>query len=214
MACNFRAAMPSRLLPLLVALAALAAASAHAEKADRNKPMVFTSEKQGRLDSVNQHTELLGNVIITQGSLVLRAEKVDVRQTRDGYVQAYANGMTGKPVSFRQARDIPGEAIDGTADQLEYDTRTDTVRFIGNANVRTTRGSDVANEMTGAAIIYNSRTDVLTLEGGTASPNPNGRTRIVLMPRPQPADDAASAPAGNNLPLQPSTTITPPRKPS
>ena len=216
MACNFRAAMSSRLLPSHIAVAALAALavfSAHAEKGDRNKPMVFTSDKEGRLDSVNQHTELLGNVIITQGSLVLRAEKVDVRQTREGYVQAYANGMTGKPVSFRQARDIPGEAIDGTADQLEYDTRTDTVRFIGNANVRTTRGSDVANEMTGAAIIYNSRTDVLTLEGGTASPNPNGRTRIVLMPRPQPGDQPASAPGGT-LPLQPSTTITPPRKPS
>lgn len=207
--------MPLRLLPTLLALAALATGpAAHAEKADRNKPMVFTAEKQGRLDSVNQHTELMGNVIITQGSLTLRAEKVDVRQTRDGYIQAYANGGGGRAVSFRQARDTPGEAIDGTADQLEYDTRTDTVRFIGNANVRRTRGTTVADEVTGAVIVYNSRTEVFTLEGGTASPNPSGRTRIVMMPRPQPGDDAASAPAGNNLPLQPSTTLTPPRKPS
>jgi lipopolysaccharide export system protein LptA len=213
MACNFRAAMSLRFLPSLVALVAFAAVSAHAEKGDRNKPMVFTAEKQGRLDSVNQHTELVGNVIITQGSLTLRAEKVDVRQTREGYVQAYANGMTGKPVSFRQARDTPGEAIDGTADQLEYDTRTDTVRFIGNANVRRVRGTTVADEVTGAVIVYNSRTEVFTLEGGTASPNPNGRTRIVMMPRPQPVDEPASAPTGN-LPLQPSTTITQPRKPS
>ncbi|WP_422011569.1 lipopolysaccharide transport periplasmic protein LptA [Roseateles sp.] len=203
--------MPSRLLPLLIVLAAVAA---HAEKADRLKPMVFTQDKQGRIDSVNQRTELLGNVIITQGSLMLRAEKVDVRETRDGYHQAFASGTAGNPVSFRQARDVPGESIAGTADQLEYDTRTETVRFIGNANVRRMRGTTVADEVTGAVIVYDSRTEVFTLEGGSASPNPNGRTRIVMMPRAQPGDAAApasSAPAAA-LPLQPSTTLTPPRK--
>lgn len=198
--------MSSRLL--LILLAALTATAAYAEKGDRLKPMVFTSEKEGRIDGVNQRTELLGNVIITQGSLMVRAEKVDVRETRDGYVQAYANGVSGKPVSFRQARDQPGEAIEGQADQLEYDTRTENVRFIGNANVRSTRGAAVVNEVTGAVIVYNSRTEVFTLEGGSASPNPNGRTRIVMMPRPQVADDAASAPPAA-LPLKPSTTLQP-----
>ncbi|MEO6277182.1 lipopolysaccharide transport periplasmic protein LptA [Roseateles sp.] len=195
-------------LRLLILLAALTATAAHAEKGDRLKPMVFTSDKTGVIDGVNQRTELQGNVIITQGSLVMSAEKVDVRETRDGYVQAYASGATGKPVSFRQARDQPGEAIEGVADQLEYDTRTENVRFIGNANVRSTRGATIANEVTGAVIVYNSRTEVFTLEGGSASPNPNGRTRIVLMPRPQPADDAASAPPAP-LPLKPSTTLQP-----
>lgn len=214
MACNFRASMLQR-LPFLIAIA-LAAGPVLAEKADRLKPMVFTAEKQGRLDGVNQRTELFGNVIITKGSLVLHAGKVDVRETRDGYHQAYASGSSGQPVSFRQARDVPGEAIEGVADQLEYDTRTETVRFIGNATVRRTRGTTVADEVTGAVIVYDSRTEVFALEGGNASPNPNGRVRMVLMPRTQPdapASAAASAPPAT-LPLQPSTTITPPRKPS
>ena len=207
MACNFRAAMSRHLIPLALVLAFSAA---QAEKADRLKPMVFTADKEGRIDSVNQRTELFGNVIITKGSLMLNAEKVDVRETRDGYHQAYASGTTGKPVSFRQARDTPGEAIEGRADQLEYDTRTETVRFIGNANVRRTRGATVADEVTGAVIVYDSRTEVFALEGGNASPNPNGRVRMVLMPRAQP-DAAASAPPAA-LPLQPSTTLTPPKK--
>jgi lipopolysaccharide export system protein LptA len=206
MACNFRAAMPQR-LPLLLAIA-LAAAPALAEKADRSKPFVFSSDKPGRIDNVNQRLELVGNVIITKGSLLLRAEKVDVRETQDGYVQAYANGATGQPVSFRQNRDVPGEAVEGVADQLEYDTRTETVRFIGNARVRSTKGASVQDEVTGAVIIYNSRTEVFTFEGGAASPNPNGRNRIVMMPRSQPADDAASAPPAA-LPLKPSTTLQP-----
>ncbi len=195
------------LIPLALVLAFSAA---QAEKADRLKPMVFTADKEGRIDSVNQRTELFGNVIITKGSLMLNAEKVDVRETRDGYWQAYASGATSKPVSFRQARDVPGEAIEGLADQLEYDTKTETVRFIGNAKVRRTRGATVADEVTGAVIVYDSRTEVFALEGGNASPNPNGRVRMVLMPRAQP-DAAASAPAAA-LPLQPSTTITPPKK--
>ncbi len=205
MACNFRAAMHRLLIPLALVLAFSAA---QAEKADRLKPFVFSSDKTGLVDAVNQRTELLGNVIITKGSLLLRAEKVDVRETRDGYHQAFASGANGQPVSFRQARDIPGEAIDGVANQLEYDTRTETVRFIGNATVRRLRGTAVAEEVTGAVIVYNSRTEVFTLEGGTASPNPNGRTRIVMMPRVQPGDDAASAPAAP-LPLKPSTTLQP-----
>lgn len=198
-------------LPLLIALA-LAAGPALAEKADRTKPMVFTAEKQGRIDSVNQRTELVGNVIITKGSLLLKAERVDVRETRDGYHQAFASGAPGQPVSFRQARDKPGESIEGVADQLEYDTRTETVRFIGNATVRRMRGAAVDDEVTGAVIVYDSRSEVFTLEAGSASPNPNGRTRIVIMPRPEAADAPASAPPPA-LPLQPSTTLSP-RKPS
>jgi lipopolysaccharide export system protein LptA len=213
MACNFRAAMSQRLSLLIASLltAALAAGPALAEKADRLKPIVFTSEKEGRIDGVNQRTELTGNVVITRGSLLLRAEKVDMRETRDGYHQAYASGTTDKPVTFRQAQDKPGEAIDGVADQLEYDTRTETVRFIGNATVRRTRGATVANEVSGAVILYDSRSEVFTLEAGNASPNPSGRTRIVIMPPVQP-DEPASAPAPT-LPRKPSTTLTPGKTP-
>lgn len=209
MACNFRAAMPRHLIPLATALTlALVLPAAQAEKADRLKPMVMTSEKRGQLDGVNQRTELLGNVIITKGTLLLKAEKVDVRETREGYHQAFASGVPGQPVTFRQGRDVPGESIDGVANQLEYDTRTETVRFIGNATVRRLRGTAVAEEVTGAVIVYDSRSEVFTLEAGTASPNPNGRTRIVMMPRLQPGEEAASSPAAP-LPLKPSTTLQP-----
>lgn len=205
MACNFRAAMQR--LPFLLALA-LALPAAQAEKADRLKPFVFTSEKRSSGDGINQRLELQGNVIITRGSLAIRAETVNVRETRDGYVQAYANGTSSEPVRFRQGRDTPGESVDGEADQLEYDTRTETVRFVGNAKMRRLQGTSVSEEVSGAVIVYNSRAEVYTLESGHASPNPNGRNRIVMMPRAQPGDDAASAPT-SPLPLKPSTTLQP-----
>lgn len=202
--------MKNAVLPLLLAL--LAATPALAEKADRTKPFVVTAERQGVIDGVVQRTELSGNVVLSKGSLLLKAEKVDLRETRDGFHQAYATGATGKPVSFHQNRDTPGEAIDGVADQLEYDTRSDTVRFVGNATVRRMRGTVVAEEVTGAVIVYNNRTEVVTLEGGSASPNPNGRVRIVMMPRgAAAAEGAASAPP---LPLQPSTQLPTGKQPS
>jgi lipopolysaccharide export system protein LptA len=198
----------------LAALLSLgASAPALAEKADRLKPLNITSEKAGRVDMANQRTEFLGDVVLSKGSLLLRAERVDLRETGDGYYQAYANGQTGKQVRFRQARDVPGEAIEGFADQIEYDTRSDAVRFIGNAVVRRTVGSSVGDEVTGAVIVYDNRSEVFTVEGGQSSPHPSGRVRVVMMPR----GEAASGGAETNthaLPLKPSTELQTPRKPS
>lgn len=221
MVCKNCAAMTShptlRIPALSLLLAALlCAAPAWAEKADRLKPLNIASERGGRVDVVNQRTEFNGDVVLSKGSMVLRAEKVDMRETSDGYYQAYASGETGKQVKFRQARDVPGEAIEGAADQLEYDTRADTVRFVGNAVVRRTQGTQVAEEVTGAVIVFDNRSEVFTVEGGSASPHPSGRVRMVMMPRTPPAasDAAASAPAAPApQPLQPSLTLQP-RKPS
>lgn len=184
---------------------------AHAERGDSQKPLNISADRGGRLDVVKQRTEFNGNVVLSKGSMLLKAERLDVRESSDGFYQAYASGEAGKPVSFRQLRDVPGEAIEGSAEQLEYDTRSDTIRFVGNAVVRRTRGGVVADEVTGAVILYDNRTEVFSVEGGQTSPHPNGRVRVVLMPRGASAPEAA----GSNpvLPLQPSTQLQP-RKPS
>lgn len=203
MACKNCAAMPSPLTPFApslltrrLAVATLAAASllvagslAWAAKADRDKPWIILSDQGGDLEMLTQRTRLSGNVSISRGSTQLRAESVAVKQTDDGSLQAWANGAAGKPVSFRQARDVPGESIEGVAEQLEYDSRSDTVRFIGAATVRQLRGSTVIKEVTGALLVYDNRSEKLSIEGGQASPNPKGRVRMTLMP------ENASAPA-------------------
>jgi lipopolysaccharide export system protein LptA len=218
MVCKNCAAMPTHIAPhasllssLLLGLL-LATGPVAAEKADRLKPLNIVSEKGGRVDVLNQRTEFSGNVILSKGTLQLRAEQLDWRQTADGYFLAYASGAAGRPVSFSQARDVPGERIEGSAEQIEYDSRSDTVRFIGAATVRRMRGTAVADEVTGAVISYDNRSEVLNLEGGQASPQPNGRVRMVVMPRAAEAvGDAASAPATPPaaLKLQPSPVVAP-----
>lgn len=208
--------LPRHLLlaPLaILAGALLAAGAAQAEKADRLKPLIFTSDRNGQVDVINQRTELLGNVVISKGTMLLRAERVAVSETADGYHQLSANGLAGQPVQFRQGRDVPGEFIEGSAEQLEYDSRADTVRFIGNAVVRRMRGSTVADEVTGAVILFDNRAEIFTVEGGRASPHPSGRVRVVMMPRAAAAAASAAETPASGVTLQPSTTLQP-RKPS
>ncbi len=214
MVCKNCAAMKSKplsLRPLLLALTLVViggAGAAWAAKSDQNKPINIDYDRGG-VDLVKQRTEFSGNVVLSKGIMVMRAARMDVRETSDGYRMAYASGDSAKPVTFRQALDVPGETMEGSADQVEYDTRSDTVRFIGNAQLRRMRGSTVADEVSGAVIHFDNRSEVFSVEGGQSSPHPAGRGRTVLMPR----DAAASEPATAPLPLQPSITLQP-RKPS
>jgi lipopolysaccharide export system protein LptA len=197
------AAWAAAVAAALAGLLSVPAGPARAAKADQLMKLSIASDKGGRVDVANQRTEFLGDVVLSRGSLVLRAERIDLRETGDGYYQAHANGKTGQQVSFRQDRDVAGEAIEGFADQLEYDTRSDSVRFIGNAVVRRTQGTAVADEVTGAVIVYDNRNEVFTTEGGPASPHPTGRVRAVFMPR-----GAAAATPASGVPLQPSVNLT------
>ncbi|MDZ7591498.1 MAG: lipopolysaccharide transport periplasmic protein LptA [Rubrivivax sp.] len=186
-------------LPLLVC-ALLLAGSAQAEMADRSKPMVVEADLPGTVDLQRQVVVFNGNVVISQGSMVLRAERVELRETPDGYRAASAIGSPGKPATWRQRRDGVDETVEGAADRIEFDGRADTLRLLGNGAVRRLRGSALADEITGAAIVWDNTAEVFKVEGGVASAaNPTGRVRAVLSPRPDPA----SAPAASAAPAAP-----------
>jgi lipopolysaccharide export system protein LptA len=181
----------------------LFAGSASAEKADRSKPFVIEADKPGSLDLQRQVLVFSGNAVISQGSMVLRAERIDMRELPDGYRAATALGSASKPASWRQRRDGVDEVVEGTADRIEFDGRSDTLRFIGNGAVRRLRGGAVADEITGASIVWDNLSEVFKVEGGAVTPaNPSGRVRIILSPR---ADTPAAAPAPS--PLAPSRDL-------
>ena len=192
------------ILALLLAVCGMAAAlPSWAEKSDRSKPMVIEADRDGVLDLQRQVLIYTGNVVISQGTMILRAERLEMRTLPDGYRAASALGSAAKPASWRQRRDGVDESVEGTADRIEFDGRADTLRFIGNGAVRRLRAGTVADEITGASILWDNTSEVFKVEGGAATPaNPTGRVRAVLSPRTE-----APASAPTTTPLTPSRSL-------
>ncbi|CAN7604880.1 lipopolysaccharide transport periplasmic protein LptA [Rhizobacter sp. LjRoot28] len=191
------------LVPALVA--ALMATPVLAERADRLKKMEVESDQPGKVDLQKQIVTFNGNVVVTKGTLMLRADRIEVRESADGYQVAIATGTPAQPARFRQKREGVDEYIEGEAERLEYESKADTLRLINQAHVRRLRGSEVADEVSGALIVYDNAAEVFTVSGGAkaATPaNPTGRVRAVLAPRAgtPAAAEAASAAASRPAP--------------
>lgn len=200
MACKFCAAMKPQKPLALLALVALSVAAAvpvaRAEKADRSKPLTIEADQPGTLDLVKQVVVFNGNVVVAQGSMAIRAERVEVRERTDGHRSATALGGSGKPATFKQKRDGVDETIEGRANRIEYDSRGDVVRFAGNAQVRRLRGSEPADEISGEVITYDNGNETFSVQGspapaGGAASTPGGRVRVVITPKPEAAASAS-----------------------
>jgi lipopolysaccharide export system protein LptA len=161
----------------LAAALALGAAAAHAERADRDKPVNIESDRM-TADDAKQVAVFDGRVILTQGTFQLRADKLTVRQDKDGFSFAIAEG---KPATFRQKRDGVDEWVDGEALRIEYDGKKEFVELFERA--RLTRDKD---EVRGNYISYDSRTEFFTVQNSKQfqpSPPREGRVRAVIQPK-------------------------------
>jgi lipopolysaccharide export system protein LptA len=163
---------------LAMAAAAFVAPAARAEKADREKPINYSADT----GDVNYQTKvgaLSGNVIITQGTMTIRADKITFRQNADNSLSATA---LGNPVSFRQKRDGYDEYFEGYAQRAEYDGSKEFLELFDRALLR--RGHD---EIRSNYVSYNAATEVFKAEGRPAStPDPEGpgaRVRGVFQPK-------------------------------
>ena len=202
-----RAARPrgGRALAAVLLTAVLASPSlALAEKADRSKPIVLEADKRGTVDAQKQTTVFTGNVVITQGTLQIRAERVELQETQDGYRTAVAFGSAQQPAFFKQKRDGSEETVEGTAERIEFDEKSDTLRLTGNPVVRRMRGPQMADEITGTLITWDNRTELFTVDGGAkTAANPTGRVRMLLSPRQGASSPAAAASASQKAPSPP-----------
>ena len=190
----------TRLYPsiLTAALFALVFGAAHAEKADRFKPLNAEADAM-RHDELKQQTLFTGNVIINKGSMVLRGERVEVTQTSDGYQRATIQAAPGKLALWRSKRDGVDEYVEAEAELIEYDGRADTLQMSRQAVLRRYVGTKVADETSGAVIRYDNSREVFTVDGeprsvGAPASASGGRVRAQLSPRPAPAAAGAAPP--------------------
>lgn len=213
--------MPHRFLILLLATSALGAAPwAHAEKADREKPMNVEADDL-RHDDLKQTSVFTGKVVATKGSIVIRGARLEVRQDPEGYQHGLVTAEPGKRAFWRQKREGADEYLEGEAETIDYDGKGDRVKFIGRAEMRRYRGTTLADETQGSLITYENTTDVFTVNGAPlgqraagAVPGAGGRVRAVLAPRAagSAATTAAPASAPTPAPLRTSPSLGGERK--
>ena len=173
---------------------------AHAEKADRDKPVNLEADRV-MVDDAKQLATFEGNVVLTQGTLQIRGDRMEIRQDKEGFKY----GTTwGNLAYFRQKREGLDEYIEGWAERIEYDGRADKMQMFNRAMMKRTE-----DEVRGNYISYDGQTEFYQVIGGgpkagTAN-NPDGRVRAIMQPK---GKEKAGAP----LTLKPAEAVSAPRE--
>ncbi len=184
---------------LMLAVMALSAHAALAEKADRLKEGTIKFDSAD-FDNVTQTNILTGNVIMTRGTLVMKADKALLREDVDGDQFITLTASAGGTATFRQKRDGgPDLWVEGQAQRIEYDGEKELLKLFSNARLKELEAGKVMKSFDSEYIAYDSLKEVVSARNdasGESKPG-KGRGTIVLQPRlPKPAAAAPATPAG------------------
>ncbi|MEZ5702250.1 MAG: lipopolysaccharide transport periplasmic protein LptA [Burkholderiaceae bacterium] len=191
----------------------LVSAAAHAELADKDKPMNIEADSL-RYDDKSQTSVFSGNVLVTKGTIIMRGGEIKIRQDEKGNQFGDLVGNNKGPGFFRQKREGVDEWVEGEGDTVIYNSEKQTVVLKGNAKLRRYLGTQLNDQNEGNEIVYNSLTEVFTVTGGpnnTSVENPTGRVRAMLTPVPK-DEAAAPQPPADGAKLRPSNKIGEQRK--
>src|SRR5262245_54029694 len=179
-----RGSSPAASALALAAACLLASAPASAERVDRDKPVNIESDRL-TADEAQKTATFEGKVVLTQGSLIIRADKIVVRQDSDGFQYGVA---TGSPATFRHKQDGSAGYIDGQATRIEYDSKADKVEIFKDARLR----RDSSDGIRGDYIPYDAKSDRFSVKsaGEGSESSRDNRVRATIMPKKQGAAPA------------------------
>ncbi len=188
--------MNVRLVTLSLCL--LATLPAHAEKADRDKPMLVEAGKVS-IDDAKKIQILEGDVVITKGSMVLKAERVIITEDRYGFQKGTAFSGKKGLAYFRQKREGKDEYVEGEAERIEYETNTEVAELFHRAWVKS--GED---QVKGDYIWYDAVNEkYLVTAGETRTPTGAApRVRAVIQPKNKETEPERPANRGERLQLK------------
>lgn len=177
----------TRMLVLTLLVLAVSSAPAMAERADRKQPVNIEADRV-TIDDRNKTHVFEGKVVLTQGTLQIRGDKLVVTQGADGFQTGIATGTEGRLATFRQRREGSNDYVEGEAERIEYDSRTERARLFVRAYVKS--GGD---EVRGHYIEYDALSEnyVVTNAPGDRAAGSGSRVRAVIQPK------GASAAADN-----------------
>jgi lipopolysaccharide export system protein LptA len=170
---------------LILFAAALFSSTGYTAEADSAQPTKIEAD-QMLYDNAKQMKTFTGNVILTRGTLLIKAGKVVLVTTPAGYEEATLYAAPGKLASLRQQRDGgPDLWIEGEAERIEYDERTEIAKLFTRANMRRLDGKKITDEISGEFITYDSRTEMYSANNSTpnATSTPGKRVTAIIQPR-------------------------------
>lgn len=153
----------------------LAPTSAWALKADAEQP-IFVEADSAEIDDAKKSSTYRGNVVITQGTLRLDADKVVVLKSpaKNGN-NLFADG---RPAKFQQEIEgKKGEYARGQAKRVEYNSNSELLYLIDDATL-TQEGSSFSSDR----IIYDR---IKSLVRGGASAAGKKRVRMTIQSGPE-----------------------------
>ena len=159
----------------------LASPAAHAMKISADEPIHINA----RTVEANEKTGVAvyrGNVVIEQGPLAIKADRVEIRSRKNKTDHIRA---TGKPAKLRQRTDGGEDESQAEADRIDYRAAEGKLDMTGNVSLR--RGKDL---FTGGALHYDLITKGMTATGEDGY---DGRVHAVIQPRQQ-ADETTPLP--------------------
>ena len=192
------------LAPLMI-VCSLAALPAHAEKADREKPINLEADSIS-MDDINKVQILEGNVILTQGTMQILTAKLVVTQDADGFQKGVASGGANGLARFKQKREGRDDYIEGEAERIVHDARSEKTEFFVRGWVKS--GAD---EVKGHYISYDALTEKYLVTNGagetkSATGAPQARVRAIIQPK---GKNAPEDNKGEPLTLKPDAKVAP-----
>ncbi|MCK9109802.1 lipopolysaccharide transport periplasmic protein LptA [Haemophilus influenzae] len=155
---------------LFLATMVLASSSAFALKDDVNQPINIVSDNQS-LDMEKSVVTFTDNVVITQGSIIIKANKVVITRPAEKSGKKETVEAFGTPVTFHQQLDN-GTPVDGKANKVHYDLGSEFLTLTNNAELK-----QLDSKINGSVITYDVKKQQLKANG-------NGKSRVttVLIP--------------------------------
>jgi lipopolysaccharide export system protein LptA len=155
-------------LRLLLPALLLAAGPALAKSTDRNQAMDVDAAQADAVLTDDGEAHLSGDVVITQGTLNVRADDAVISR-RGGEIAEVT--LTGAPATLSQVNDN-GEPMNAKAAKIVYNTLTDIIVMTGGVVVTQPRGN-----LQGEMIKYDLTTGRLDGGGG------GGRVKMRILPK-------------------------------
>ena len=147
------------------------------EEADSDKPIEIEADTMTVEETKNTST-YEGDVVLTQGSLIINADRLIIREDRQGFQHSTS---IGNPTTFKQKMKDSDEYIEGKALRIEYDGHMDKIHLYEEAFVK--RGDD---KVWGDYIMYDATSEfaqALSRKDNNETSKKKGRTKAIIKPK-------------------------------